>query len=263
MADENKNISTDTFKMPMLKGVGDAAAPGTPLPGSAVADDTRTRRTVRLNAIRPAGVGSELRPMPSGNVVSTDSGVISDPLAGRGTDSGVIAGVSRPNIKVKPIGDNGNSIKPGALDDTRTRKTVQLASLAPQVKSREEASAGAVTLQSVRPGDVDDTIRLQRHEAPAMPGGIGAATIPSPGISIAKPEAKQADSTHTQAIARATPLAAASEIVLPAPEAVTPPSMDTNTQSLAAVNVAKSTIKLKTQPAPEAAAPAAAARSWP
>ena len=260
MSDDSKNLMTDTFKMPMLKGVGDSSAAGAaPVTTASVADDTRTRRTVRLNAIRPAGVGSELKPLPSGNVVSTDSGVISDPLAGRGTDSGVIAGVSRPNIKVQPIAPAGQApasgLKPGALDDTRTRKTVALASLTPQRKDSEAPAAAAsapVSNVSFRAGDVDDTIRIQRHEAPAMPGGIGAATVPSPGISLAKEEKKPApaDSTHTQAIAKAAAMATQANIVLPEPQAVVSP--ETNTQAMSAVNMAKSTIKLKVQTPPPA-----------
>ena len=260
MSDDSKNLMTDTFKMPMLKGIGDSSAAGAaPVTTASVADDTRTRRTVRLNAIRPAGVGSELKPLPSGNVVSTDSGVISDPLAGRGTDSGVIAGVSRPNIKVQPIAPAGQApasgLKPGALDDTRTRKTVALASLTPQRKDSEAPAAAAsapVSNVSFRAGDVDDTIRIQRHEAPAMPGGIGAATVPSPGISLAKEEKKPApaDSTHTQAIAKAAAMATQANIVLPDPQAVVSP--ETNTQAMSAVNMAKSTIKLKVQTPPPA-----------
>ncbi len=273
MADD-KDVSAASpvpggFVMPELKKSGDDVPQAAPEVASRAAeeeDDTRTRRTVKLSSLQranPADDFPELNPVPPVAEVSTDSGVISDPLGPRSTDTGGVGMVNdtrtRKTLVVKPLTPrevrplqpsdlppSGAPEVPNLIEDTRTRKTLKLAAMTP---GAPQAGPGVVQAPS-RASEVDDTVKLQRPTPKVMPGGLGAPTSPGVGVSLPKTAPARAVDPSRQTVKLEQMAEAESQ-----PEAESGDGDNTQTRAVAPLNLSKATIKLKPSDLPTGATP--------
>ena len=230
------------------------------LPAAADAQDTRTRKTVRL---RPASAP-----------VDTP---VSDPLASRDTDTGNLEILddtqTRKTLKLKPMspgGTSGPKLNLSGAEDTQTRKTVLLRPANAAQFPGKPAPAQPATVRldaeevaaALEENSVEDQTRAVPRPA-AVPGGIklpAAAAVAAPKIAV--PPAPQAEAEdQTSAVPR--PAAAPGGIKLPAAEpqiATLPPSAkaetDDQTRAVPRPAAAPGGIKLPAAPAAEESADA-------
>ncbi len=292
--DENADDADDTrtrrtVKLGSIRPVSPAedfpeiAKPSaTPLTGSSP-DDTRTRRTVRLSALQGAGqrpmpasgpvteAPPSLNPVPPVPSVSTDSGVIADPLGARSTDTGGIGVMddtkTRKTMVIKPLKPNdaqplppealppAGSVDPlktrpdvpNAMADTRTRKTLKLSAIQPNAPRVTPGELEA----PLRASEVDDTVKLQRPAAhKMMPGGIGAPTMPGVGVTLPKAAPARAVDPSRQTV-KLEQMAEEENTDTGASDS----GEDTQTRPVAPLNLSKATIRLKPSDLPSGPQP--------
>ncbi|MGE4302110.1 MAG: hypothetical protein AB7F40_10985 [Victivallaceae bacterium] len=169
-AEDSAPATTDTGNVPKVE-----------------ADDTRTRKTVKLSAAGMMPNLNKLRPEDLAVAKPTPS---APPVGG----AAPMGAPDSPTVRLRPVGgaiptpgahptpaaapaagtDTGNVPKQNAAEDTRTRRTVRITA-----------------------ASVEDTVKLQRGAAPAAPSAPAApeapaaptAEAPKPKLSIPKPAA--------------------------------------------------------------------------
>ena len=151
------------------------------LPSAVDAQDTRTRKTVKLRSAAPI----------------TQDFPVSDPLTSRDTDTGNLEILddtqTRKTLKLKPMapgGSAGPKLNLGS-EDTQTRKTVILR---PAAQVPPVNAAPAAPRPPVVPGGV-------KAPAPVVPAPAVAAPVnPVPASAVAAPKVEVED--QTRAVAR-------------------------------------------------------------